>query len=158
MEFMNNEEQNDMFVELAKAKNGPASEDEPARLSISEDEVDSKELASETEGQLTVDVYRDGDDIVVESTVAGVDPDNLEVNITTDAVTIRGKRGRETEVKEKDFFYQECFWGRFSRTVILPDEVNPEESEATLTNNGVLRVRMPRLKKNKAKKLKVKVN
>jgi len=141
-----------MFVELAKAK------DAPAELSISEDEVDSKELSSETEGQLTVDVYQDGDDIVVESTVAGVDPDDLEVNITTDAVTIRGQRERGSEVKEKDFYYQECFWGRFSRTVILPHEVDPEDSAATLTNNGVLTIRMPRLKKNKAKKLKVKVD
>lgn len=141
-----------MFVELAKAKMTPTpvkieSDSEPALLDI-EDEAD---------GQLTVDVYQDKDDVVVQSTVAGVNEDDLEVNITNESVTIRGKRERNDTIEEKDFFYQECYWGRFSRSVILPVEVDPDKSTATL-KNGVLTIRMPKLSRQKAKKLKVKTS
>ncbi|MEX2436729.1 MAG: Hsp20/alpha crystallin family protein [Candidatus Paceibacterota bacterium] len=108
-----------------------------------------------SEGQLTVDVFQDEDNIIVESTVAGVDPDDMEVNITNDSVSIRGKRKRKKEIEEKDFYYQELFWGDFSRTVILPHDIDPEESDANFSN-GILTITMPILKKRKAKKVKVK--
>jgi HSP20 family protein len=142
--------QEKFFVELAKTKTTPT----PSPLKIETD----KEPAiaeEEGEGQLTVDVYQDGDDIVVQSAVAGVNPDELEINITNESVTIRGKRERTEKVEEKDYFYQECFWGKFSRSIILPQEVDPEKSTATL-KNGVLTIRMPKLDRKKAKKLKVK--
>ncbi len=112
----------------------------------------------ESEGQLTVDVYQDGDDLVVESTVAGVEPDDLEIDIMGDSVTIRGKREREKIIEETDYFYQECFWGRFSRSVILPEEVDPEKSKATLSKSGILTIRMPKLRKKKGKKVTVKAD
>ena len=138
----------DIFVELAKVKSAPAS------LKINEETAVAE---NDSEGTLTVDVYEDGDDIVVQSTVAGVEDDKLEVNITTESVTIRGERERNDKVEDKDYFYQELFWGTFSRTVILPHEVDPEHSSATL-KNGVLTVRMPKLDRAKAKKLKVKAD
>lgn len=141
-------EKKDMFVELAKVKGAPTP------LKISDEAPQSPD---EGEGTLTVDVYEDGDDLVVQSTVAGVDDDKLEVNITTESVTIRGERERKDEVKEKDYFYQELFWGTFSRSVILPHEVDPEHSSASL-KNGVLTVRMPKLDRAKGKKLKVKTD
>ncbi|MEK7465352.1 MAG: Hsp20/alpha crystallin family protein [Patescibacteria group bacterium] len=149
---MENENKNDFFVGLAKAKTTPTpvkieSDNEPALLDI-EDEAD---------GQLTVDVYQDKDDVVVQSTVAGVNEDDLEVNITNESVTIRGKRERSDKIEEKDFFYQECYWGRFSRSVLLPVEVDPDKSTAAL-KNGVLTIRMPKLSRQKAKKLKVKTS
>ena len=137
----------DIFVELAKAKSTPAPlklEDEP--VAIAEDDA---------EGQLTVDVYQDGDNIVVQSTVAGVKPEEVEVSITPESVSIRGKRERVKEVEEKDYFYQECFWGSFSRSIILPYEVDPDKSTATI-KDGVLTVKMPKLDRQKAKKLKIK--
>ncbi|MDO8470344.1 MAG: Hsp20/alpha crystallin family protein [bacterium] len=140
----------DLFVELAKAKSAPA----PVKL---ETEAAAPAVQDDGEGQLTVDVYQDKDSIVVQSTVAGVDPENLEINITNESVTIRGKRERQQVVEDHDYFYQECFWGSFSRSVILPHEVDPEESTATL-KNGVLTIRLPKLMKNRAKKLKVKLD
>lgn len=138
----------DIFVELAKVKHAPAplkiEESEP--VGLAEDDA---------EGQLTVDVYRDGDDIVVQSAVAGVKPEEVEVSITPESVSIRGKRERAKEVEEKDYFYQECFWGSFSRSIILPYEVDPDKSTATI-KEGVLTVRMPKLNRQKAKKVKVK--
>lgn len=112
------------------------------------------ELMDEGEGQLTIDVYQTPDEIVVESTIAGVDPENLDVDISPESVTIRGKREKEKKIAEEDYFYQECYWGRFSRSVILPQEIDPDKSVAAL-KNGVLTVHMPKVDRRKSKKLKV---
>lgn len=144
-------EPQDIFVELAKVKSSSAKiivEDDPKSPAMDED-------ADEIEGQLTVDVYQDGDDIVVQSTVAGVSSDDLDVHITPESVTVKGSREKLQKIEDKDYFYQECFWGKFSRSVILPAEVDPEKSTATV-KNGVLTVRMPRLNRQKGKKVKVK--
>lgn len=146
---MEKEERKDIFVELAKVKSQPTS------LKITEKNSSEDGSADEGEGTLTVDVYQDGDYVVVESTVAGVNDNDLEVNITTESVTIKGARERKKEIEDKDYFYQELFWGTFSRSIILPHEVDPEESVATL-KNGVLTIKMPRLNRQKTKKLKVK--
>jgi HSP20 family protein len=145
---MNEEkEKKNIFVELAKVKDAPAPK-LSSETNLSQDEG---------EGTLTVDVYEDGDDIVVQSTVAGVEDDKLEVNITTEAVTIRGERKRQNEISDKDYYYQELFWGPFSRSVILPHEVDPEHSSASL-KNGILTIRMPKLDRAKGKRLKVKAD
>jgi len=139
---------NNIFAELTKTKSTPHS--------LPQNE-ESQNLSEEIEGQLTVDVYQNKDEIIVQSTVAGVDPEDLEINITNEAVTIRGKREKTEQIDEKDYFYQECFWGKFSRSIILPQEVDPEKSTATL-KNGVLTIRMPKLNRQKAKKLKIKID
>lgn len=110
----------------------------------------------EGEGQLTIDVFQEGNNIIVESPIAGVDPDNLDIDITNESVTIRGKRMRQHRVKEEDYFYQECYWGRFSRSVILPQEIDAENSEASI-KNGVLTITLPKINRQKKKKIKVKV-
>ena len=79
---------------------------------------------------------------------------DLEVHISNDSVTIRGTRKKTEEVQDKDYFYQECFWGTFSRTVLLPGEVDPDKSVASL-KSGILTVRMPKVAKSKTKKLRV---
>lgn len=144
------------FEELA----GVADEEPKARILPEKDEYDSKdarELSDEREGQLTIDVYQTADSIIVEAPIAGVKGDDIDVNITSESVTIRGQRARTLEIKDADFFYQECYWGRFSRSVILPEEVDADNAEATI-KNGVLSVIMPKVNKQKSKKLKVKSN
>lgn len=153
---------------MPKNKEEKIKEDEEAFAKMAEAKDSSEELEVksnsdigdplEEEGQLTVDVYEDGDEIVVESTVAGVEPDNLEINITSESVTIKGKRERQKKIEDKNYFYQECFWGSFSRSVILPEEVDPDKSEAKLADNRVLTIRMPKLKRKKPKKMEVKIN
>lgn len=110
----------------------------------------------EPEGQLTIDVYQTPTEIVIESAVAGVNPEDLDVNVTTDSITIRGQRQREKEIKQEDYFYQECYWGRFARSVILPQEVDPESATVNF-KNGILTVHLPKLTRQKSKKLKVKL-
>jgi len=116
---------------------------------------DLSELLDEGEGQLTIDVYQTPNEIVVESTIAGVNPEDLDVDITNESVTIRGKRVKEKRVSEEDYFYQECYWGKFSRSIILPQEVDADNSTAVI-KNGVLTIKLPKLNRQKTKKLKVK--
>lgn len=111
----------------------------------------------EAEGHLTIDVYEDGDTIVVESTVAGVESDDLDISINAESVSIQGERQRKEKVKEGDFLYQECFWGTFSRSVVLPEEIDPDKAKASL-KNGVLKIVLPKLNKKENKKLKIKVD
>ncbi|MBU6142199.1 Hsp20/alpha crystallin family protein [Patescibacteria group bacterium] len=144
-------------VELAKAApvaDAPKHEHAPKE---EKKEASIADLMDEGEGQLTIDVYQTPNDIVVESTIAGVEPDNLDVDISPEAVTIRGKREKVKKIAEEDYFYQECYWGKFSRSVILPQEIDPEKSIASL-KNGVLMIKMPKVDRQRSKKLKVSLN
>ena len=137
----------DIFVELAKVKGEPA----PIRTATPQTDID------DAEGQLTVDVYEDEDSFVVQSAVAGVDESNLDINITPESVTVRGKRERGKKVSDLKYLYQECFWGTFSRTILLPAEIDAEKSTASI-KNGILTVKMPKLDRKKAKKIRVSSN
>lgn len=109
------------------------------------------------EGQLTVDVYQTPSDIVIRTMVAGVRPDDLDISITRDMVTIKGSREAPREISDEQYFHKELYWGTFSRTVLLPEEIDVEESEATATN-GLLTVRLPKVNKDKQTKLRVKAS
>lgn len=110
-----------------------------------------------SEGQLSVDVFQTPDEIVIKAHVAGVKPDDLDVSITRDMVTVRGKREEHQEVENEDFFYKELYWGSFSRTILLPQEVEVEGATAQ-EKHGLLTVRLPKIDKEKQTKLKVKSN
>lgn len=118
----------------------------------------SEDWAEEpAEGQLAVDVYQTPTHIVVKTMVAGVKPDDLDVSITRDMVTIRGKRERQVEGGSDDHFFQELYWGAFSRTILLPQEVEVEGAEA-IEKHGLLIIRLPKIDKSRQAKLKVKSN
>lgn len=108
-----------------------------------------------TEGQLSIDVFQTPFEIVIKSTIAGVKPEDLDIAIANDMVTIRGRREPDDEITKDDYFYQECYWGPFSRSVILPFDVQTEKSIATL-KNGVLTVKLPKSEKIKTKKIEIK--
>ncbi len=107
------------------------------------------------EGELAIDVYQTPDELVIEAPIAGVNPDDIDINITNDSVTIKGKRNRLHETKERDYLYQECFWGKFSKHIVLPQEIDAENSEA-IFKNGILKIVLPKINRKKTKKLKVK--
>ncbi len=122
------------------------------------DKTNSSWLEEEVEeGQLTVDVYQTGNDIVVKCMVAGVRPEDLEITITRDMVTVKGRRETEKTVREEDYFHQELYWGSFSRTIMLPAEVDVEEAEA-IEKHGLLIIKLPKIDKHRQAKLKVKGN
>jgi len=111
----------------------------------------------EADAQLTVDVYQDDNQIVIRALVAGVRPDDLDVAITRDMVTISGKRVEQKEINEEDYVYRELFWGGFSRTIVLPAEVDVDAAEAS-EKHGLLTIKLPKLNKDRQTKLKVKGN
>lgn len=101
--------------------------------------------SDEYEGRLSVDVYQSGDSLVVKSTIAGVKGEDLDITLNNDVITIRGRRTQADKIKTEDYFYQECYWGGFSRSIVLPVEVKPDEAEASL-KNGVLTIVLPKVK------------
>jgi HSP20 family protein len=109
---------------------------------------------SDVEGQLTIDVYQTETDIVIKSTIAGVKPEDLDVAINNDMVTIRGERKNEEMVGSENYYYQECYWGSFSRSVVLPVNILAEKAEASL-KNGILTIRLPKADVNKIKRIQV---
>jgi len=106
------------------------------------------------EGELAIDVYETDKDIVIQTAVAGVRVEDLDVQIENDVVTIRGSRSNPTEHEEKEYFHQECFWGVFSRQVFLPEEIDVKNVEASM-KDGVLTLRLPKMAREKTKKVKI---
>lgn len=106
------------------------------------------------EGQLTVDVYDGGDDIVVRSTVAGVDEKNLDISVTSDMITIKGFREPDQKVRSTEYYHQELYWGSFSRSIILPVDVDADSARASL-KNGILTIRLPKMERRRTKKVSV---
>ena len=109
------------------------------------------------EGQLAVDVHQTPDALHIKAMVAGVRPEDLDVTITRDMVTIRGKREEMRTVNNEDFFLKELYWGSFSRTIMLPAEVEPEEADAS-EKHGLLILKLPKIDKAKQTKVRVKSN
>ena len=105
--------------------------------------------------ELTVDVYQTPTDIVLQTMVAGVKPEDLELTIARDMITIRGKREENRNIDEENYFVKELYWGKFSRSILLPQEVEPEEVEAT-EKHGLLTVRIQKVDKEKKNTIKVK--
>lgn len=116
-----------------------------------DDEVEDEQ---EMEGQLAVDVYQTKESVVIKAPIAGVDNKKLDVAIADDVVTIRGEREQDANVPEENYYVQECYWGAFSRSIILPATVNADKAEAGL-KDGVLTISIPKVVQDKVKKIKV---
>ena len=104
--------------------------------------------------ELAVDVYQTATEIMVQTMVAGVKPEDLELTIARDMITIRGKRENFRNIDDANYFTKELYWGTFSRTILLPQEVEPEEADAT-EKQGLLTIKL--LKVDKEKKTSVRV-
>ena len=108
------------------------------------------------EGQLPVDVYQTLNDIIIRTFIAGVRPDEMNVSISRDMVVIEGSREERDSITEGDYFARELFWGRFAKTILLPQEVDVDGSTAT-AKDGLLTLTLPKLDKARQTKLKVKL-
>lgn len=115
---------------------------------IPRSEEDDREEVDELEedGQLSVDVYQDASSIYIKSTIAGVEPDDIDISFDNDMITIRGQRKKDKAIRGEDYFYQECYWGNFSRSIILPVDVDEDKIKATI-KNGILTIELPKAKK-----------
>jgi HSP20 family protein len=137
-------------VKMDDARELAREEREMAKLSTSE-WIDEEEK----DGELTADVYQTADMIIIKTMIAGVRPEDLDISITRDLVTIKGKREEEKVAKDDDYFLRELYWGSFSRTISLPEEIDVDESEA-IEKHGLLILKLPKLDKKRQSKLKVK--
>ena len=116
--------------------------------------VSRKKEPEDHDGQLTVDVYQTDDEIVIQSTIAGVDQNDIDISVTNDMVTVKGKRAAQEKIRSSDYYYQELFWGSFSRSIILPEDVDSDNAKASM-KNGLLTIRLPKLANTKIKKVKI---
>ncbi len=130
----------------------------PASRRINEDDARSRALDDNPhkgEGQLPVDVHQTASDITIRAFVAGVRPDELSISISRDMVEIEGTRSEREQISNADYFTRELFWCSFSRTIVLPQEVDVEGSSAS-AKDGLLTIILPKLDKAKQTKLRVK--
>lgn len=123
--------------------------------------LDTNDISTENdwmqdyEGQLAIDAYETDDSVVVKAPIAGVNPEDLEISITDEAISIKGQRKEEHEITRDNYLCQECYWGTFSRTYNLPIAVDSERAKASL-KHGILTINIPKLEKTKKKIIKVK--
>ncbi|MHB8391879.1 MAG: Hsp20/alpha crystallin family protein [Acidobacteriaceae bacterium] len=122
---------------------------EPTRLAPLDDD------SAKSDGQLPVDVHQTASDIIIRAFVAGVRPDELSISISRDMVEITGTRAEREQVAGPDYFSRELFWGSFSRTILLPQEVDVDASSAN-AKDGLLTIILPKLDKARQTKLRVK--
>lgn len=122
---------------------------------------DTKDLSAEDqwmeeyEGQLAIDAYQTDDDVILKAPIAGVSADDLEISITDEVVNIKGERRESSEIKKENYFCQECYWGSFSRSYVLPTVVDSEKAQASL-KNGILTIIIPKQEKTKTRLVKIK--
>lgn len=119
------------------------------------DLTSDSEWMEEYEGQLAVDAYHNEDEVVIKAPIAGVRPEDLEISITDEVVNIKGERKEREEISKDNYFCQECYWGAFSRSYVLPVAVDSEQAQASL-KNGILTIRIPKMEKTKTRLLKIK--
>ena len=126
----------------------------PAQVSTPISKQD-EDWMTDYEGALNIDMYQTKDNVIIKSTIAGVRPDDIDITVANDMVTIQGTRSREEKITDDNYFYQECYWGGFSRSVIVPVDIDSEHIEADL-KDGILTVVIPKAAKAKTKKVNVK--
>lgn len=114
-----------------------------------------KEEWFEPEGQLAIDVYQTQTELVIQTAIAGVKPEDLDISMERDIVTIKGCRQKPTE-ENGDYFTQECYWGPFSREVILPVEIDPDRAIASM-KEGILIIKIPKILREKKRTIKVRI-
>jgi HSP20 family molecular chaperone IbpA len=146
------EAQDDAFDDAGEAKMGMMDADmsEPQASGAWNDTDDGAQ-----EGELPVDMYQTRDSIVIRALVAGVSPEDLDIAITRDMVTLKGSREENQEAPDEDYYHRELFWGSFSRTILLPEEIIIDEAEAK-EKHGLLEIVLPKLDKERSAKLAVK--
>lgn len=109
------------------------------------------------EGELVVDVFETNTDFVVMSAVAGIAVKDLDISLEKDMMVIKGCRQNPHDDSNQKYFYQECYWGPFSRKVVLPEDIDVDSASAQI-DKGLLTIRIPKVEKSSGEKLGVKLS
>jgi len=142
-------------METEEAEEVAVVEEKEAPMQAPQKAKEGDDWMSDYEGQLNIDMFQTKDNVIIKSTIAGVKPEDIDITVANDMLTIKGARKKEDTVNADDYFYQECYWGNFSRSVIIPVDIDSEGIEADL-KDGILTVIIPKAAKAKTKKVKVK--
>ena len=102
-------------------------------------------------GELVVDVFETNSDFVVLTAIAGVQIKDIDISVEKDMMVIKGHRPDPHNDPEKKYFYQECYWGPFSRKIVLPENINTEAASAQM-DKGMLVIKIPKVIEKKGKK------
>jgi len=105
-------------------------------------------------GQLVVDVYETEKELIVQSAIAGIKTEQIDVSLENDILIIKGERDNPSKDKEQRYFLKECYWGPFSKEIILPREIDTSRIDAKV-KDGILTVRMQKVERLKNKKISV---
>lgn len=127
---------------------------DPTQQAMPAAPVDDWDEDEPVAGQLAVDVYETKDKLVVKARTAGVNKSDLDVSIADNTLSIRGTLSAGTEDEVENYFVQECYWGEFSRSIVLPIPVKEEEIEAVL-KDGVLTISFTKMKQDSVKKIEI---
>lgn len=134
-------------------------DDAPADSPAADDQAQGPEAEAWDEeevvaGQLAVDVYETKEKLIVKGRVAGVNKSDLDVSISDNTLTVKGTLSAGNEDGVENYFLQECYWGEFSRSIVLPVPVKEEEIEAVL-KDGVLTIGFAKVKQDTVKKIEI---
>lgn len=133
-------------------KKSDVSEKEDKNIFVDERRDDA--IKKGEDGQLAVDVYETDSAIAVRSIIGGVKAEDIGISVSNDVLTIKGLREKNEEPETHNYFVEECFWGAFSRSIILPVKVDADSVKATM-KNGILKIVLPKLLGGKIKKIKI---
>jgi len=124
-------------------------------MSFSKPKTKKERSWPKSEGKLTVDVYETEDSIVIRAAIAGIETDDLDISVEDDIVEIKGKREKPKEEEKFNYFLEECYWGPFSREIILPKEVDSSKVKASM-KTGILTITLPKTEKEEKRKIRLK--
>lgn len=130
----------------------------PKKLKLKPDETTAEESVENTDknsifnpdGELVVDVFETNSDFVVLAAIAGVQIKDLDISVEKEMMVIKGQRQDPHEDPEKKYFYQECYWGSFSRKIVLPENIDTEAAQAAM-DKGMLTIKIPKVDGNNGK-------
>lgn len=103
-----------------------------------------------------INVYENNNNVILEAQLPGIKVEDVKIEVADDHVALSGERKEEKEDKEKNFYRKEVSYGSFSRVIPLPVKINPDKAEAT-SDNGMLKLVLPKLEEKKRKKIEIKI-
>lgn len=136
------------FLEKIKA----SEEKKPEEKNEKTEKTEIKKDWKISEGQLAVDIYETEEELVLQTAIAGVEAESLDISLEKDLLIIRGDRKNPAKETKKNYFVQECYFGSFSREVILPREIDPSHTKAAM-EEGILTIRMPKIERDKKRRI-----
>lgn len=138
----------------SQTQNQPAAQQSAATPASASEQMFNEVQKDNYEGQLSMDVFQDKKNIYVKAAIAGVKPEDIDIQLNNDLITIKGKRDFKEEVEDEDYYIKECYWGGFSRSIILPVDIKTDQVKAEI-DNGLLTITLPKSKRPRHTKIEV---